>query len=391
MLYNIKDYFRRRFKAKETEVIFKHSAPLTLGVELEIQLIDPNTYNLSSRAIELLEAINEPNKVKPEIFKSFIEINTGICNTVQQAEADLGATIEKLKAKADSLGILLASTGCHPFARYEQCELYSSARYKDLIDRNQWIARRLSIFGLHVHLGMQSGDECIHFNNFFLHFIHHLLALSTSAPFWQGLDTGLATCRPTIFESMPTAGLPNHFTSWRQFIHQCKVFEKCGAIHSLKDLWWDLRPSPNFGTLEIRICDGTATIREACAIVAYIHSLAHWFRDNASWIETFPTPRNWLLRENKWRVIRYGLDASIVTNSTGSIKPLKEDILEWVDKLRPYAQKLGYEKYFEDIKNICLYGSSSQRQKTMFSDATSLEEIVKFNVKEFNTNKPNWD
>ncbi|WP_039456504.1 carboxylate-amine ligase [Candidatus Jidaibacter acanthamoebae] len=388
MLTNLKNFFTHKFN--KNELIFKPSKPLTLGAELEIQLIDPSNYNLCPRVDDILKEFSNFHKIKPEIFKSFLEINSDICETVTELEQDLLSTVNILSSVTNKLGILLSSTGAHPFARYEDSELYSAERYKDLIDRNQWLTRRWAIYGLHVHLGMQSGDECMQFNNFFMHFIPHMLALSGSSPFWQGMDTGLASCRPTIFESMPTSGLPNQGMNWRKFVHLCKTFQKCGAIKSFKDLWWDLRPSPNYGTLEIRICDGTATLKEATAIVAFIHALAHWFKDNGTWVDSFPAPPMWLLRENKWRVIRHGMEAIYVTNTEGDTKPLKDDILEWVNKIEPYITKLKYEKYFEDIKSICKNGTSSQRQKQVFETTNSLIDVVKLNIEEFNANQPKW-
>lgn len=241
----------------------------------------------------------------------------------------------------------------------------------------------MSVYGLHVHIGMSSGEDCIRFNNFFMYFLPHLLALSSSSPFWQGIDTGLASCRPTTYEALPTAGQPYHVRTWKEFEDLYKSLKLCGSIKSLKDLWWDLRPSPGFGTLEIRVCDGAATLSETLALVALIHTLAHWFADNGSWLESVAYPPYWLSRENKWRAIRYGLDAEIVMNTEGKTKLMREDITEWLEKLKPYIEQLNYQSYFSNLNMILNAGTSSERQRKVFAQKYCLNDIVKHNVSEF--------
>lgn len=368
---------------EEDEINFRSNGILTLGVEIELQLVDVFTQNLCSRAEEVLKKTAHIEKIKPEFYLSTIEINTDICNTVQMAETDLTHTLNQLQLATKNMDIQFATTGSHPFSRYSDWIISPTDRYQDLIDRNQWLTRRMSVYGLHVHLGMASGDECIRFNNFFMYFLPHLLALSSSSPFWQGIDTGLSSCRPTTYESLPTAGQPYHVEKWHDFTHIYKTLKLCGSIKSLKDLWWDLRPSPGFGTLEIRVCDGTATLSETVAIVAFIHALAHWFADNGSWLESVASPPYWLSRENKWRSMRYGLEAELVMNTDGKTKLMREDIKEWFEKLQPYIEKLGYQTYFSTLNAIIEYGTSSERQKRVFERTSSFNEVVKHNISEF--------
>jgi glutamate---cysteine ligase / carboxylate-amine ligase len=378
-----------RFVKPRDKIIFQSNGILTLGVEIEMQLIDPHTWNLASRAEELLHAARAIKKVKPEFYLSTIEINTGKCADVHEVERDLRATFEALRPIADDLNIAFSTTGTHPFARYSDCIISPTERYQELIDRNQWLTRRMTVYGLHVHLGMASGNDCIRFNNFFMHFLPHLLALSGSSPFWQGTDTGLASCRPTMYEALPIAGQPYQVQSWDDFEHLFEILKKCGSVKSLRDLWWDLRPSPGYGTLEIRVCDGPATLYEALSITAFIHMLAHWFYDNISCMK-LSYPPHWLACENKWRGMRYGLDAELVTSTDGGIKILEDDICEWMDKLLPYARQLDYEKYLSHIHNIIRCGTSSDRQRKVFQKTNSLEEVVKFNVAEFMRQEPLW-
>jgi len=380
-----------QFREPKKPTDFCANGFLTLGVEVELQLLDATSLNLTPRASELLKiAAFSTKKIKEEFYLSTLEINTDKCDDVFVVEKDLTQSLDLINQIAAQLDLKLATTGCHPFSRYSDCVITPSQRYSELIDRNQWLSRRMTVYGLHVHLGMKSGDEAIRFNNFFLNFTAHLLALSASSPFWQGGDTGLASCRSTTQEALPTAGHPYHVKNWREFEQLYEALVECKSISSLKDLWWDIRPSPKFGTLEIRICDGLATLQETLAIVAFIHLLAHWFADNATWLEQVPTAPMWLSRENKWRAMRFGLEAELVQNLQGQTKSVREDILQWLEKLTPYTQKLGYEKYIDDLKLILLKGNSCERQRQVYAKTDSLKEVVKFNVAEFLARTPNY-
>ncbi|WED42981.1 carboxylate-amine ligase [Legionella cardiaca] len=367
----------------DNEIHFRSNGILTLGVEIELQLIDSLNYNLCARAEEILHNTTHLQRVKPEFYLSTLEINTDKCKDAQEVEDDLYQTISALQIATKKLDILLATTGSHPFSKYADWEISPTKRYQELIDRNQWLTRRMSVFGLHIHLGMSSGDECIRFNNFFMYFLPHLLALSASSPFWQGIDTGLSSCRPTTYESLPTAGHPYCVRKWQDFEHLYKTLKLCGSIKSIKDLWWDLRPSPAYGTLEIRVCDGAATLSETVALTAFIHTLAHWFSDNGSWLESVSCPPTWLSRENKWRAIRYGLDAELVMNTDGKTKPMREDIQEWIEKVRPYIEKLNYQTYFATLTTLMKAGTSSERQRKVFEQSHNLTDVVKHNISEF--------
>lgn len=377
------------FSGKADDISFQSSGVLTLGVEIELQLIDRTNFNLAPRYNELAKSLSM-KKLKPEFYLSTAEINTDKCNNVHEVDKDLSESFEALAIAGDKLGVHFSTTGCHPFSRYADAVITPSSRYNELIDRNQWLTRRMTVYGMHVHIGMKSGDDCIRFNNFFLSFIPHLLALSASSPFWQGEDTGLAACRPTTYEALPTAGQPYQIGNWREYESLYYTLRKCNAIRSLKDLWWDLRPSPGYGTLEIRVCDGLATLAETTAVVAFIHLLAHWFSENGSWIDQVPPPPRWVARENKWRVMRYGLDAELVTNLEGDTKSVRQDIEDWLVKLEPYIHKLDYMHYVKMLRNICQYGNSTSRQREVFTKTGMLENVVMHNIKEFNTRQPQW-
>lgn len=372
------------------EIIFKSNGILTLGVEVELQLIDQDNLNLTPRADELLASGKSIKNLKEEFYLSTVEVCTDKCENVHQIKQDLKPSFDELKNIGDNLGIKFSTTGCHAFSRYSDCVITPSARYNELINRNQWLTRRMTVYGLHIHLGMKDGHDSIRFNNFFLPFLSHFLAISSSSPFWQGEDTGLASVRPTTYESMPTSGHPYEVSSWNEFESLYHTLKKCHAINSIKDLWWDMRPSPNYGTLEIRVCDGLATLEELLAIVAYVHLLAHWFNDNCGWFnQVQPCPR-FLLRENKWRVMRYGLDAELVLNVNGKTALLRDEIEMWLDMTKNYAKKFGYEDYIETLRKIMKKGTSSDRQRMVFDKTGSTKEVVNYNIKEFENQTPDW-
>ncbi len=396
IISDVKKFLLYRYKEKLKsnkldELNFVSGGFLTIGAEVEIQLQDSKNLSLIPKALEILEKTNKSVKIKKEFYLSTLEINTSKCNNALEIERDLQKEITTLKNISESFNIKLSTTGCHPFSKYSDCVISPSTRYNDMIDRNQWLTKRMTVYGLHTHIGMSNGNQAIQFMNFFLRFIPHFLALSASSPFWQGEDTGLASCRPTTYEALPTAGLPYWFNSWAEFEHLYNSLKRSKSVFCINDLWWDIRPSPKFGTIEIRACDGCATLAETSALVAFIHSLAIWFSENSDWLYSIPQPERWILRENKWRAMRHGLQAEVITNLMGLTKFIKDDIYEWLEKLNPIANKYNYLQHFEIIKNICEKGNSADRQRKIFQKYNNIIEVAKFNSLEFESQKPIYD
>lgn len=364
---------------------------LTLGVEMEVQLLDPHSLRLAPRAPEILHMLDH-DKLTKEMFQSTLELITGICENVHEVHDDLGYTLKEVKVACHTKGLLLAGTGTHPFANYNNRVVSASERYHELLDRNQWLIRRMAVYGLHIHIGMINGDACIRYNNFFLHFIPHLIALSASSPYWKGNDTGLDACRPTTYEAHPTAGLPIFVDTWKGFNDLYEMLLKTHSIESMKDLWWDLRPSPGYGTLEIRICDGPATFHELECIVAFVHLLAHWYADHGHdhRMNMEEKPSEWIFRENKWRAIRYGLQAEIIDANTLETELLSDNIKNWLVRLQPYVEQLGYERFIKGLQDIILQGNSASRQRSIYAKTSEIQEVVRHNIKEFETGYPIW-
>ena len=363
---------------------------LTLGVELELQVLDADSLLLTPRAAEIIELCKAENVV-PEFFQSTVEIVSRICRNAQEIEEDLKSSIAKVHLNSNTLNLKLASTGTHPLADYRERLVTPSQRYHDLIDRNQWLIRRMAVYGMHIHVGMKSGDACIRFNYFFIHFLPHILALSGSSPFWQGMYTGLSSCRPTTYEALPTAGMPYLVKNWPEFQKLYSFLLNSKAINSIKDLRWDLRPSPQHGTLELRFCDEPATLKEAMGIIAFVHALAHWFRDHEEeWNHSHTPLKHWIFRENKWRAIRYGLHAQIVVARNGKTKLLYKDIQDWIKKIEPYSKELKYGDYLIVLKQIIEKGNSSERQYKTFEETQDFKEVIRRNVQEFESGEPLW-
>ncbi len=380
------------FQSESDTLSFAASEPLTLGVEVEVQLLDEETLDLSPQSPALLEKLSHlGNRVKAEIFQSMLEFNTGICKNAHDVHADLAKTMDASESAATELGLRLASAGTHPFARYQERILFPASRYKDLIDRNQWIARRLMIFGLHVHVGMRDGEHAIQMTNAALHYLPMLLALSASSPYWHGEDTELASSRITFFESLPTGGHPCLVRSWDEFTELYGRLFKANAIRSPKDLWWDIRPSPHFGTIEFRICDGLATLEETTALTALIHALCVFIDRQLAEGRRFDPPPDWIMRENKWRASRWGVGADLIMNSDGQTAPFREVVRAMLDTLQPIAKELAYEPLFETIALILDRGTSSLRQrKASHSAGGDLKAVADFNAREFSARKPLW-
>jgi YbdK family carboxylate-amine ligase len=352
------------------QIPFVSSERASLGVEWELQLVDRQTRELTSGAVEILEEIrpdgaDEHPKAKHELLQSTVEIITGICGTVAEAKTDLAGTLAEVAAAADRRGLGLMCAGTHPITDWQTQQISPKERYLELVERMQWLARRLQIFGVHVHVGVRSPEKAIPMVNALTQYVPHFLALSASSPFWKGADTGLASARSKVFESMPTAGLPYQLSGWHQFETYMETLISTHAIDSVREVWWDIRPHPNFGTVELRICDGLPTLDEIGAVTALSQCLVEQFDSQLDRGYTLPTPASWVLRENKWRAARYGLDADIVVDEKGTVRPVRQAILDLVEDLTPTARRLDCTAELADVERVLAVGASYQRQRAV--------------------------
>lgn len=368
---------------------FHTSEPLTLGVEVELQVIDAESRDLVPRAPQILERLGGPQpRVRPELFQAMLEVTTGICHTTADVRRDLADVFRVVDTAARDLGLRLASAGSHPFARHRERLVYPAERYEGLIDRNRWVARRLMVFGVHVHVGMPSGDAALALINGLLAYLPHLLALSASSPFWQGSDTGLASSRITVFEALPTAGHPCTFRDWCDFERVYDAMVASGAITSIKDIWWDVRPHPDFGTVEIRICDGLPTLRETVALVGLVHSLCAWLTERHAAGAPHPPLAMWVLRENKWRASRWGLEADVVLSAEGRTRSIRDDLADLLGQLAPAAERVGASAALADVTTMLDRPPSYERQRHLFARHGELLPVADALITEFATDTP---
>jgi carboxylate-amine ligase len=345
---------------------FPDSPRPTLGVEWEFALVDKQSRDLVNAASELFDLVSERHGPEPrlhkELLRNTVELTTGICETTDQAMAELAAMIDKVRPLADELGVDLYCAGTHPFAAWSHQLLTPGHRYEELIARTQWWGRQMLIWGVHVHVGVRR-DQVIPILSSLLNWYPHLLALSGSSPIWAGTDTGYASNRAMMFQQLPTAGLPFQFETWADFESYAQDLLTTGVIELIDEIRWDVRPAPRTGTVEIRICDGISTQWEMRALVALTHCLVVDLADRLDRGEVLPTMPPWHVQENKWRAARYGLDAWIILDADSHERLLLDDLGDLVDRLGPVAQRLHCADDLELVREIPKRGASYQRQR----------------------------
>jgi carboxylate-amine ligase len=368
---------------------FASSPSMTLGVEVEIQLIDWKTHELCPAAPRILEALGgETDRIKAEIFQPMLEINTGICSSVAEVRRDLLEGLATLRGVASPLGVDLAISGTHAFGDHDGRVVYPSERYRWVLQQRQWFARRLLVFGLHVHVGMRDGDHAIAMMNGVAPYLPLLLALSASSPFWTGHDTGLASARTAVFESVPNAGAPHFFRDWAHFSRYIGRMERSKSIRSLKDLWWDVRPNPSYGTVELRICDGLPTIKETLAIVALVQSLMEWLDEQYREGRRFDAPSWPLYRENKWRAVRWGPDTEMAWTEDGDTVHAKELLERRLRDMEPIAARTGAGSWLGPLGAMASGRASFDRQRAAHKATRALAGVTDALVQELRADEP---
>lgn len=350
--------------------------PLTLGVEEEYQIIDPVSRNLHSYITELMsQDQSRPTSlnIKPEFMQSQVEVGSHVCRNVKEVRTEVVRLRRAVSDMAAENGLAIAAASTHPFARWEEQSITEGVRYKELLDDMQGVARRLLIFGMHVHVGFgntpESKDLMIEIMNQARYFIPHLLALSTSSPFWHGRSTGLKSYRSVVFEQLPRTGIPHSFTSWAEYKNYEQTLGKVGAFgksDTRAKIWWDIRPHPIFDTLEFRITDICTTVDECVCIAALFQAICAKLlklrRQNMAWRHY----RHMHITENKWRAVRYGINGELIDFGIEEAIPfhfLMEELLELLDDV---VDDLGSRKDVEFVRTILKEGTSADRQLAVY-------------------------
>jgi len=294
-----------------------------------------------------------------------VELVTGVCRDVAASTEQLSTMMDEIRRVADPRGLEIFAAGTHPFARWQDQQVTDKQRYHKLVDRTQYWGRQMVIYGVHVHVGLDSRTKALPVLDGLLTYYPHLLALSANSPYWAGEDTGYASHRSMIFQQLSTAGLPYQFGSWDEYERCVADMIATGIIEELSECRWDVRPVPRLGTNEVRFCDGLSTLWEVGALTALTQCLVHSLSAD---VEAGREPvrlQPWHVRENKWRAARYGLEAQVITDSRNTERDLCEDLALLLDRLEPVAARLGCSRELSDVERIFRDGAGYQRQRAV--------------------------
>lgn len=329
--------------------------------------MDRSTGDLVGRAPEVIaaaqERLTDPDRVHGELLQNTVELVTGVCDSVAQAMAELRSTHAVVARAAAETGSDLFGAGAHPFAAWNAQEVSPGPRYAELIDRTQWWGRQMLIWGVHVHVGLADVSRVMPVLSGLLSYFPHLQALSASSPIWAGQDTGYASNRALMFQQLPTAGLPFQFRTWAEFESFVDDQLTTGVIDTLSEIRWDLRPAPQLGTLENRICDGVSTFVELEALTALMHCLVVDLDTRLAAGASLPMLPPWHVQENKWRTARYGLDSIIVVDDANRERLVTDDLHDLLERLEPVARRLDCADELRGVARIPERGASYQRQR----------------------------
>ncbi len=362
----------------------------TLGIEEEFQIVDPKTRELRSHVSEILEEgkLLLGEQVKPEMIQSTIEVGTGVCRNIKEAKEDIKKLRCIISALARRKGLAIVAASTHPFSKWSEQEIYEHDRYKLLVDEMQMVARSLLIFGLHVHVGVADKERRIHIMNAARYFLPHVLALSTSSPFWLGFNTGLKSYRCEVFKKFPRTDIPDYFDSYQSFQSYVDLLIKMNCIDNGKKIWWDIRPHPNFPTLEYRICDIPTRVDDTVAIAALFQAITAKLNKLIDQNLGFRLYRRALIQENKWRAVRYGLDGKLLDLGKQKEVPVKDLICELLDFVDDVVDELDSREEISHIYTILQRGTSADEQLQVFRETKDLNAVVDMLIKNTMENIP---
>jgi carboxylate-amine ligase len=351
---------------------------LTIGIEEEYQLVDPESRQLTSYVREFLEEgrLVLEDQIKPELMQSQIEVGSHICHSIAEARDEVVRLRRAVSEVAAGHGLVVAAASTHPFSSWKTQEITGDERYLKHLEALAEVARRMLIFGMHVHIGIADRELLIDVMDQARYFLPHILALSTSSPFWHGRETGLKSYRSIVFENLPRTGLPPDFGSWNEYTRFVEILLEAGSIDEPTKIWWDIRPHPKFPTLEFRVADICTRIDETICVAALLQAIVAKLillrQRNQSWRRY----RHHLIEENKWRAVRYGVEGRLIDFGRGAAVPLPQlidELLDWVDDV---LDELDCRAEAEYARTIIAGGSSADRQLAVWRRTGSLEEVV---------------
>ncbi|HYE33986.1 carboxylate-amine ligase [Methylocaldum sp.] len=360
------------------ELEFVGSKYPTLGIEIEFQLLDPETFDLADGILPLLQSYPEEPCIKPEFTQSTVEINSHVCADIEELRSDITSLVKELKRRCEGLHLALCGAGTHPFS-LRPAAVTPLPRYIEMERRMVYLAHTLKTYALQVHVGMPSGDAAVVVMSLLKPYLPILLALSASSPFWQGQDTGFASFRQRVLAAMRDYGLPPSFTSWRHFAECFENLRAAGAAHVIRDFHWDIRPSPHYGTLEVRVMDVQPTLKETFMLAALIQTLLVYLQ--RSWQQNEPVYPSmlqhwWAQKENCFRASHLGVEAEIIVDDMGHIRPIKTLTRDLLASLAETAEDLKTADWLGQLEARLDVGGSYLRQQTVFAKTRSLQKVA---------------
>src|SRR5438034_1273656 len=357
----------------------------TIGIEEEYQTVDPVTFDLRSHIhAEIIEKgkLILQEKVKSEMHASVVEVGTAVCNNIKDAKEEVKKLRRDMVALAKENGLRLCSAATHPFADWRMQEITPGERYKNIVEDMQLVARANLIFGLHVHIGVEDRETAIQLMNSARYFLPHLLALSANSPFWLGMETGLRSYRCKVFDKFPRTQIPDLYQSWSEFENFVNLLIKTNCIDNAKKIWWDIRPHPNFPTLEFRICDIPMRVDETIAIAALCQAVVAKLYKLHERNLSFRHYSRALIMENKWRASRYGLDGKLIDFGKQKEVPERELIGELLDLVADVSEELDSVEEIGYIRRMLEAGNGADRQLLVFADTGDLKKVVDYTIDE---------
>jgi len=361
---------------------FGKGAPYTLGVEEEYMLLDPETWDLVQHIDSVLAAAGDGEhheRIHAELMQSVLEVTTPVCRTA----ADIFDSLAKLRGYvveiAHAEGCRVGSAGTHPFSLFERQRITARDRYRNLVDQLQYVARRELIFGMHMHVAVDDPEKAIQVMNGLLVHLPQMLALSASSPFWRGEPTGLASSRQMVFAAFPRSGPPPRFRDYEDYAEVVGQLERTGCIADYTHIWWDIRPHPRLGTIEMRVCDAVTRLEDVVAITAFFQAIVKMYCELYESGREIPSWHRILTAENKWLAARYGLEAPVMDLATGRRNrvPVAQLIRRTLRDIEPHARELGSERELDGVREILARGNGADRQLRVWNANRDIVEVVR--------------
>jgi carboxylate-amine ligase len=348
----------------------------TVGIEEELMILDAESLELVN-AIERLQEDSPHGEIKPELMQSVLEVSTHPCADLAEADAHLRGLRRQVSDTAERQGLCIGSAGTHPSARWEDQRITADDRYRDLVDELRWVARQELIFGLHVHVGVDDRDKAIHVANGMRVHVPILLALSANSPYWRGDETHLRSTRMPIFRAFPRVGIPPYYADWDDYERRIGFMVEAGVMQDYTWLWYDVRPHPNFGTVEVRAMDAQTRVEHTLGITALIQAMVKELcehHDAGGELADYPYE---MLDENKWLAARHGLEGELVDLPDTTSVPARELARRLCDRLREHAQDLGGADALEGIVDLLENGNGAFRQRKVYEANRDFRELLR--------------